>query len=91
MKPEISKGSFISTKLYTIVTEFDKTSLPHTSNYSPINTRNFMINDGIDPEILLYFSISFSVYLWIVIYKCNPCVTLVCECGDQLWDMITIQ
>ena len=25
------------------VTEFDKTSLPHTTNYSPINTRNFMV------------------------------------------------
>ena len=43
---------------YEFVTEFDKTNLPHTSNYSPINTRNFMINDGIDPDILLYLSIS---------------------------------
>ena len=39
-----------------IVTKFDKSSLPHTSNYSPINTHNFTINDGIDPEILLYLS-----------------------------------
>ena len=35
------------------------------------------------------FALSFSVYLWIVIYI--NFVTLVCECQDWLWDMITVQ